>query len=54
MIGLFYIWLGITIAGIMVILSIQYDHKLFGIIMFLLWPIAIPIYWIMKQCKNNY
>ena len=53
MIGLFYIWIGIALAGIMVVLSIQYDHKLFGILMFLLWPITIPIYYFMKQYKRR-
>lgn len=53
MIGLLYIWVGITIAGIMVILAIQYEHKLFGIIFFLLWPITFPIYYFMKESKRG-
>lgn len=47
--GLFYIWLGIALAGIMIILAIGYEYKFFGIIFCLLWPITCPIYYIIKR-----
>jgi len=49
MIGLLYIWIGVAIAGIMIVLAICYEHKLFGIILFVFWPFALPIYYIVKE-----
>jgi hypothetical protein len=51
--GLLYIWAGIALAGSMIILSIGYKYKLFGVIFCLLWPITFPIYFIIKNRKKH-
>lgn len=46
--GLFWIYISIVIGGILVILFTAFPYRLFGIIAFLIWPISILIYYIMK------
>ena len=48
MIGLVYVWAFVAIAGILLILSVNFKNKLFGILLFLTWPISIPGFFVLK------
>jgi hypothetical protein len=51
--GIFWIYIGIAIGGIIMILTAKTKYKFFGVIFCLLWPITIPIYYIIKWFKEG-
>jgi hypothetical protein len=52
--GLFWIYTGIAIGGIIMILTCKSKYKFFGIIIFLLWPIAFPVFYFIRKWIENH